>query len=70
MKPGMTVIEKRKVGAHWVWLCEESLPGQGCREWATYMSTSPDEVAPEYGHYFVRYSNAVTDFNERVNQYS
>lgn len=70
MKPGMTVIRKQQVKDRWVWLCEESLPGQGCREWATYVSISPLETHTEHGHYFVRYSNAVADFNARVNQYS
>ena len=70
MKLGMTAIKKQQVGSRWVWLCEESLPGQGCREWATYVSISPDEVATEHGHYFVRYSNAVADFEARVKQYS
>jgi len=69
MKPGMTVIEKRQVGDHWLWLTEESLPGQGCREWATYVSILPDETQTEHGHYFVNYNNAVTDFKARVAAY-
>ena len=62
----MTVIAKQQAGDRWVWLCEESLPQQGCREWATYVSTSSDETQTEHGHYFVKYSNAVADFNARV----
>jgi hypothetical protein len=69
MKPGMRVIEKQQVGDRWVWLTEESLPGQGCREWATYVSISPDETQTEHGHYFVNYNNAVIDFNNRVAAY-
>lgn len=75
MKAGMKVIEKQQVGvrgaspkeSRWVWLCEESLPGQGCREWATYVSTSPDAAETEHGHYFVNYSNAVQDYQIRLN---
>lgn len=67
MKAGMKVIEKQQVGDRWVWLCEESLPGQGCREWATYVSTSLNAVETEHGHYFVNYSNAVQDYQTRLN---
>lgn len=70
MKAGMKVIQKQQVGDRWLWLCEESLPGQGCREWATYVSVSPDETQTEYGHYFVNRSNASADFQDRVKAYS
>lgn len=66
MKPGMRVIRKQQVKDRWVWLCEESLPGQGCREWATYVSMSPDAACTEYGHYFVSKSNAVQDYQARL----
>lgn len=66
MKPGMKVIKNVQVNNRWVWLCEESLAGQGCREWATYVSASPNDTQTEHGHYFVNYSNAVTDFDARV----
>jgi len=67
MKLGMTVLKKQQVKDRWVWLCEELLPGQGCREWATYISVLPDETRTEYGHYFVNKSNAVQDYQTRLN---
>jgi len=70
MKPGMKVIKSVEGNNRWVWLCEESLTGQGCREWATYVSASPNDTQTENGHYFVNYSNAEADFNSRVQVYS
>jgi hypothetical protein len=70
MKPGMRVIKKQQVSDRWIWLCEESLPGQGCREWATYVSVSPDEQETEHGHYFVNQRNAIADFQVRVEAYT
>lgn len=70
MKPGMKTIAKQQVSDRWIWLCEESLPGQGCREWATYVSFSPDETQTEFGHYFVNRNNAIADFTARVKEYT
>jgi hypothetical protein len=63
MKPGMKIVQRRQVKDRWVWLCEE----QGCREWATYVSVSPDAACTEYGHYFVTESSAIQDYQARLN---
>lgn len=70
MKAGMKTITKQLAGDRWIWLCEESLPGQGCREWATYVSVSADETQTEHGHYFVNQRNALADFQARVRAYT
>ena len=56
---------KWQAGDHWIWLCEEE---QG-KEWATYISTSPDESQTEHGRYFSNGTYAMTDFDARLKQY-
>ena len=62
MKPGMKVIEKQQVGDRIVWLASND------REWATYVSISPNASETEHGHYFTNSEEAIADFWNRVTE--
>ena len=61
---GAVIIDRRKVGDTWLWLCEYS----GYQPYVTWVSGHNSAGHTEYGHYFSRFTNAYLDFIERIRQ--
>jgi len=60
---GARIIDRRKVGERWVWLCER----EGCYQpYVTWISHENTPYGTVCGNYFSRFTRAVTDFWERV----
>lgn len=59
---GATIIDRRRVGDTWIWLCDNG----GVQPYVTWVSGHNSPDATEWGHYFGRFTKAYEDFCARI----
>jgi len=60
---GALIIDRRRIGDTWIWLCEQ--PGQ-VQPYVTWVSGHNSADLTEWGHYHGRFVKAYEDFCERI----